>query len=668
MASEVRSIRRAQCPGLLLGSSDDAKAKAGVSFFASTPAQQQLALEVKRLYLRRSLPGLTLATDPTVLWNAILQHRYIPAKGTSSETTEEAGAQYDDLRLTYEGFRNAAHQCLFGESNDKRARDKVLTEEEKRDIFFTHPFLSPQTFLLFGRDECGAVPAVQLYAFVAKKLLLFRLRVTLELVASVSPVACGVSATSGTVAAEEEEEESEIEKMGQAKLQRPAALLRCRPSQTSPLSSSLACEDVEAFLCEILPNLRTVRDMPLWMKPYYLCHATRKFFFMCDPRQTGSICIDDFMASEVFSELLRIYESDLHDAVVVYPIGSYVQVPLLVAYDVWRLRAAGGDASCAATATDLENGALPGDEDYIEAIVTGVDGEGNGLTDVYTVQVDFRSATFPVEVTRDKIFWSPLSHDATESGGSEGLRENWFSLSVMNRVYEHFTELDADCDGVLTLDEFRRYGSGSFTGLAMQRVFEVHVPKGATISVAAEDYPNVADERKMGTDDSEATVKENEDDEQRIESGDNAAAPSKEAAGVVAIPVMDFKTYLHFVLATELPHTVPGAKYLWRLVNLDDEQYVPLSQVRQFSREVAEQLVVNGLMTDISVDSIMSEIVDMINPRRHDSITFEDLVKSNQCGTVLPILINFRNFYAYDCREQNIVQAADTEEFVTKTP
>ena len=610
-----------------------------------TAAEQQLIIEVKRLYLRNSLRALAVATDPTMLWNAILEFRYQHHVSTGVEDDESVSQQqqqYGDLRLTYEGYRKVAYQCIFNPPGQALAEKEQHDEKQKQQVYFTHPFLSPQTFLFFPRDEVGAVPAVQLYAYVAKKLLLFRLRVLLELAATVPPQALQCREDANSIAAG-----------------RP----RCRPSATSPLSNALSSEDVEAFLSQLLPHLRMVRDMPPWMRPYYLCHATRKFFFMSDPRGTGSIAIDDFMSSEVFSELLRIYESDLRDAVVVYPIGSFVQVPTSIVVAAWRLQAAGGDEAVANVDASVAN-----DDDCIDGVVTAVEGDGNNLSDVYTVQIEFRATTVQIESSREHIHWSPLSSDASVGLGQNGgpddqLRENWFSLRVMNRVYEHFTELDVDADGVLTVDEFKRYSNSSFTELAMTRVFECHVPRSATMSVEEGEV----DKKREDDAPQQQTTEEATKEEDAHDAGEETQAQQQQQTPTpTTVRVMDYKTFLNFVLGSELPHTIPGAKYLWRLINLDDGDQVPLSYLRFFAKDIAEQLIVNGLMTDISVDSIMSEVVDMINPSDHEGgITFNDLVRSNQCATVLPILVNFRNFYAYDCREHNIVQAADTQEFLT---
>lgn len=77
--------------------------------------------------------------------------------------------------------------------------------------------------------------------------------------------------------------------------------LPCAPSTSSPLSNGLTQDDIETFINNLIPNLRLVRDIPPWMLPYYLCHASRKFMFMCDVRNVGSLSIDTTMKSEVFS-------------------------------------------------------------------------------------------------------------------------------------------------------------------------------------------------------------------------------------------------------------------------------------------------------------------------------------------------------------------------------
>lgn len=522
----------------------------GYSIAEPRRAALEEAYNTKKEYLNSRIAPLYASTNPAALWNAIVKHRL------KSEADGDAVDSYDDLVLTYEGYRDMVYEVLFHSTPEEEEVAKPQVKEWRRSVYFNHPFLSPATFLAFARSSSETVAAVPLYAFAAKRLLLFRIRVELELDASAPPP------------------------VFLDRAQRAAgARLPCPPSASSPLSNGLTQEDIEMFIADLVPNLRLVRDMPPWMLPYYLCHASRKFMFMCDTRGVGAIPIDVFMKSEVFSELLRMFESDAQDAIICFPEGCVVEVPASVA--------GGGEAES---------------DDTMPALVLSYEGSGKALEDVYQVQL--LDSDVKVVVTRDRLFWSTASMDYVSPDVLS--MDNWFSLALMSRIYEHFTALDTDGDGVLTCDELSHYSNDSFTQLAIQRVFECHVSHSG------------------------------------------------------GRHIMDYKTYLNFVIATEHAATRLAMRYIWALLDLDGTKtHIKISTLHCFCKEIASELIANGLMVDISAQSILSEIVDMINPAWHEWVTFDDIEKSGQQATVLPILLSYRNFYAYDCREQTAASAND---------
>ncbi|ORC87292.1 uncharacterized protein TM35_000232630 [Trypanosoma theileri] len=509
----------------------------------------QAVCEARRQFLAAHVAQLYANTNPAELWNNIVKYR--ERRGDESGDSVES---YDELRLSYSGYRNMVYSLIFRLSPEEEESAPSKERDTRKHLYFNHPFLSPATFLAFSRAEDGTVPAVPLYAFAAKRLLLYRLRIELELVAGVPSPSLQDPTT------------------------RVASRLLCPPSASSPLSNGLTQEDIESFLYELVPNLRLVRDMPPWMQPYYLCHASRKFMFMCDTRRTGAISIDSMMKSDVFSELLRIFESDAHDAITTFQVGCTVDV---------TAKLVSPDAA---------------DDDTVPAIVLSYEGDGNDPDDMYTVKTLTEDVV--LNIHRSQIYWN--------SGSMEFLTpdvlsmDNWFSLALMGRIYEHFTSLDLDGDGVLTLDELSRYSDGSFTRLVIERVFECHVPQSGNRHI------------------------------------------------------MDYKTYLDFVIATEHASTLPALKYIWSILDLEEtKSFVTVETLRCFCKEIANELIVNGLMADISAQSILSEVIDMINPKWHEWVELDDIARSGHQATVLPILLSYRNFYAYDCREQTAAAAND---------
>lgn len=654
----------------------------------------------KREYLIQHVANLYANTNPTRLWNAILKYRERSANeadgsaGTEesidggTSTTAADSSSWDELYISYDGYRSMVYELLFGaavaeeemhaakrrkaakninshnnddSSTPHRCKERAQTSVEpgpedaatarhappcspqrRREIYFAHPFLSPATFLAFARTAEGTVPVVPLYAFAAKRLLLFRLRVELELAATVVPPALLDYHT---------------------RVVGGGRLLRYRPSTSSPLSNCLTQEGMESFVKELVPHLRQVRDVPAWMLAYYLCHASRKFMFMCDGRNMGSVAIDVVMKSEVFSELLRLYESDAVDAVTTFPKGCTVEiaarhdgrrrgrprsrssswntnntvnrrgardevasVPSAAASpangrtredgDKDGVGAANGDAHMTKMddATDGAKGDTSDDDeedeeeeeehdedDTIAAVVESFEGDGCELSDMYTVVLVEKGTT--VRLRRDELYWSSSTEDHLPYDSL--CIDNWFSMALMSRIYEHFTLLDADEDGVLTEQELRNYSDASFTPLAIQRVFECHVPH--------------CGERHT----------------------------------------MDYGTYLNFVVATEHAGTRPAMKYIWTILDLHNTHtYIELTTLYCFCKELSAELLSKQLM-NVSAQSILSEIVDMINPAFEEHITFADIEHSGHQATVLPILLSCRNFYSYDCREQTAATAVE---------
>lgn len=535
----------------------------------------------KRDYLREHLTSLCAHTNPTNLWNSIVRHRHTGAgAGPQDDAASEAAVEsYDDLQLSFAGFQTVAYETLFDITPEESKAAPAQVQQERKRLFFAHSFLSPATFLGFARSDRDTVPAVPLYAFVAKRLLLFRLRAELEVAASVPPPLFGSGSTTAS-----------------AKPSPPTAVgrrvLPCPPSTSSPLSNSLTQEDLEAFIADLVPHLRIIRDVPPWMLPYYLCHASRKFFFMCDTRQVGALSIDTVMKSDVFSELLRMFESDPRDAVATYPENCPIEVP----------------ATLLDPAADLE--------DTVPGMVVVFENDGNDINDMYTIQLASLIPTpsnetsveksTSVQVRRDQVYFNSAASEFLQPGQLH--MDNWFSLPLMCRIYEHFTALDTDEDGVLTVNELANYSNNSFTRLAVERTFECHVPHSGSRHI------------------------------------------------------MDYKTYLNFVIATEHAATRPAMKYIWSILDLDDSKTkINVSTLHCFCKELAKELLENGLMVEISAQSILSEIIDMINPEWHEWVTFADIERSGQQATVLPILLSYRNFFAYDCREQTA--AAGSDEF-----
>lgn len=513
----------------------------GASLSEPDLAEKRKLCEAKKQYFKTHLTEFHANTNPALLWRLIMKYK------SELDSDPSKADTYSSLLMSYDGYQRMAYELLFGDAPSDVSNLSVEELEWRRKVYFSHPFLSPANFLLLSKSEDACISAVVLYAFVAKRLLLFRLRVELELVASVIPST--LTDRSRSLA---------------------ESLLIGRASPSSPLSNALSQEDIEAFMLRILKNLRYARDMPRWMTPYYLCHTSRKFMFMCDIHRVGSVPIDALMKSDAFSELLHVYESDAQEAVVTFPVGCTVEIPASLSQD----------------------GAKDSDEDAtFPAVVVSYEGEGSVLTDQYTVSCGGRR----IKVPREQLFWSSgCTHHF-----SEDCADNWFFFGLVEKIYDHFVNLDADGDGVLSEDEVYLYNDSSFTKLVIQRVFEIHVPFSG------------------------------------------------------ARHVMDYKTYLNFVLATEYPTAQASIQYIWKILDLESTvDYIRVDTLRLFCRELAKELIHRHIMTDITADMILVELIDMVNPAWHEYVTLADIKKSGHQGILFPILLSFKNFSTYESREQ----------------
>eukprot|EP00760_Papus_ankaliazontas_P034716 PhM_4_TR7439/c0_g1_i1/m.31889/K11583/PPP2R3; serine/threonine-protein phosphatase 2A regulatory subunit B'' len=402
---------------------------------AKTEAQKAFYQECHRMEIERRLKPLV---EPQRLWELLLAHRL------GAEEGEEA-SEYDAVRLTYERFRDVALE--------------LVSEHE----FYTHPLISPKVFLQFERDDDGAVSAVLLFTYVAKKILLYQLRLRME--------------------------------MYSCPWEYPARLTEL---------------EFEQLLESMIPHLRTIALLDESFIPYWMCHATRRFFTHLDTQRRGYIFIDDIMASDTLAELLRLYEVDVEDA----------QVP-------------------------------------------------------------------PEEIPAD-------------------LTNNWFSAHIMQRVFNHYTELDDDNNGLLSLDEVSRFNSGYLTRTFLRRVFEVH--------------PTFQGE-------------------------------------------MDYRKFLEFVLAVEHLDTPYGQRYVWRAIDLGETGALTRPMVKMLCEDVAAGVLSTHNVVLVAED-MMNEVFDMVCPHNGNFITLKDIASCGMAGTVLGILIDHNAFYQYDNRENRAADKAAWDAYV----
>lgn len=104
---------------------------------------------------------------------------------------------------------------------------------------------------------------------------------------------------------------------------------------------------------------------------------------------------------------------------------------------------------------------------------------------------------------------------------------NWFSAPSALKVYGQYLNLDRDHNGMLNKDELSGYGTGTLTGVFLERVFQ------------------------------ECLTYEGE---------------------------MDYKTYLDFVLALENRHEPQSLHYLFRILDINNQGYLDTFCLNYFFR------------------------------------------------------------------------------------
>ena len=173
----------------------------------------------------------------------------------------------------------------------------------------------------------------------------------------------------------------------------------------------------------------------------------------------------------------------------------------------------------------------------------------------------------------------------------------------MYRVYQHYVELDTEGDGngMLCLEEMLGYNTHSFSPLFLQRIFE----KYPTCGYATE---------------------------------------------------IDYKRYLDFVLATEHTCTPQALSYFWNALDIGECGVLLRCHIDLFAKELSNKFASAGLPV-IEPSDITHEIFDMVNPKHPEKITIEDIKNCGQMETVLSILVDYKAFHNYDCRESTYANA-----------
>jgi len=181
---------------------------------------------------------------------------------------------------------------------------------------------------------------------------------------------------------------------------------------------------------------------------------------------------------------------------------------------------------------------------------------------------------------------------------------NWFSAPSALRVYGQYLNLDTDHNGMLSMEELGRYGTGTLTQVTIERIFQ------------------------------ECLTYDGE---------------------------MDYKTYLDFVLAMENKSEPQSLQYLFRVLDTRHEGYLSVFSLNYFFRAIQEEMRKHG-QDPVPFLDVKDEIFDMVAPADPLKITLADLISSGQGDTVVSILTDLNGFWSYENREVLVVDSGDGAE------
>lgn len=182
----------------------------------------------------------------------------------------------------------------------------------------------------------------------------------------------------------------------------------------------------------------------------------------------------------------------------------------------------------------------------------------------------------------------------------------WFHPESALRLYNLYAELDVDNNGMLSKPELKSFGHGTLSDTIISRIYE------------------------------ECQTYENQ---------------------------IDFKGFLDLALAFEHRSSYAGMKFIWRLLDESRMGYIDRTQVLNLFKSVHRTLTTRSMLNGfIDPEDVCDEIFDLVSGNAAGIITFEDLLKSPNCGLVVGILTDATEFWAYDNRENTMLLQQSTNQ------
>ncbi|KAH7965546.1 hypothetical protein HPB49_008698 [Dermacentor silvarum] len=190
-------------------------------------------------------------------------------------------------------------------------------------------------------------------------------------------------------------------------------------------------------------------------------------------------------------------------------------------------------------------------------------------------------------------FHDDLTELRSDKLTSTNLDTNWFSATSALKVYGDYLNLDRNRNGMLSKSELARYGKGTLTQAFIDRVFQ----------------------------------------ECQTYDGD-----------------IDYKTYLDLVLALENRKEPQALQFFFRILDINGRGYLDVFSLNYFFRDIQEQMRKHN-QEPVKFEDVKDEIFDMVKPEDPCKITLKDLIRCGKGSTVVSILIDVNEFWAYDNRD-----------------
>ncbi|KAM7258828.1 hypothetical protein ACFE04_014569 [Oxalis oulophora] len=196
---------------------------------------------------------------------------------------------------------------------------------------------------------------------------------------------------------------------------------------------------------------------------------------------------------------------------------------------------------------------------------------------------------------------SAMQHVDEEEDINKVLR--YFSYEHFYVIYCKFWELDSDHDFLIDKENLIRYGNHALTYRIVDRIFS-QIPRKFTSKVEGK---------------------------------------------------MNYEDFVYFMLSEEDKTSEPGLEYWFKCIDLDGNGVITRNELQFFYEEQLHRMECMA-QEPVLFEDILCQIVDMIGPKKENSITLQDIKGSKLSGNVFNILFNLNKFIAFESRDPFLIR------------